>query len=192
MAYKAHIHLLDNDSLLQIFSYYRQELEGNWNIRHAWGMIAQVCRRWRHLIYDSSSYLDICLPLTNDSPSKDTPSHLLPVPLVIDNSDRTGTIAQEDDVGRPVLRSASTIPHEVPRAPRAEPRMPHGEPRFLRALAELQVPRAVHHKDPKAFLKYMDHIRNPYRNKAMNLISICRFFIQAQKQTFRSCDELRR
>ena len=80
MAYKTHIQMLDNDSLLQIFSYYRQEQEGDWNLRLAWRMIAHVCQRWRYLIFDSSSYLDICL-LTNDSPSKDMLVHLPPVSL---------------------------------------------------------------------------------------------------------------
>ena len=97
MAYRTHIHLLDNDSLLQIFSHYRLENEDNWNLRQAWRNIVHVCRRWRNLIYDSSSHLDLCLLLTNDSPSIDTLGHLPPLPLVIDYSDRTQTIAQKDE-----------------------------------------------------------------------------------------------
>ena len=50
----------------------------------------------------------------------------------------------------------------------------------------------VDHINPKASPKYMDYVGWPYRSQAMNLFSICRAFIQAQKQTFRSYDKLRR
>ncbi|KAH9980638.1 hypothetical protein BJV77DRAFT_404499 [Russula vinacea] len=97
VVHRTHIHLLDNDSLLQIFSHYRLENEDNWNLRQTWRNLVHVCRRWRNLIYDSSSHLDVCLLLMNDSPSIDTLGHLPPLPLVIDFSDRTETISQKDE-----------------------------------------------------------------------------------------------
>ena len=95
--YRTHIHDLDNDSLLQIFSYCRLGHRENWNGQLQWRKPAQICRRWRYLIYDSSSHLDISLLLTNDSPSLDTLGHLPPLPLVIDYSDRTRTMARKDE-----------------------------------------------------------------------------------------------
>ena len=92
----AHIHNLDNDSLLQIFSCYRLEDEDDWNLQHAWRKLAHVCRRWRFLIFNSWSHLDMCLLLTNDSPSLDTLSHLPPLSLIIDYSDKTRTITRKD------------------------------------------------------------------------------------------------
>jgi hypothetical protein len=89
--------MLDNDSLLQIFSHYRLNHEEDWNLRQMWQKLAHVCRKWRYLIYDSSSHLDMCLLLTNDSPSIDTLSHLPPLPLIIDYSDRTETVARKDE-----------------------------------------------------------------------------------------------
>ena len=89
--------MLDNDSLLQIFSYYRLKHEDNWNIRFMWRNLIHVSRRWRYLIFDWRSHLDICLLLTHDSPSLYTLSHLPPLPLVIDYSDRTRTITRKDD-----------------------------------------------------------------------------------------------
>jgi F-box-like len=89
--------MLDDDSLLQIFSHYRLNDEDNWNLRLTWLNLARVCRRWRFLIYRSSCHLDMSLLLTNDSPSLVTLSHLPPLPLVIDYSDRTRTIAQKDE-----------------------------------------------------------------------------------------------
>ena len=88
---------LDDDSLLQIFSCYRLEDEDDWYLRLAWLKLVHVCPRWRILIYDSWSHLDMYILLTNDSPSMDTLSHLPPLPLVLDYSDRTGTITRKDE-----------------------------------------------------------------------------------------------
>ena len=97
MAYRTTIHNLDDDSLLQIFRCYRLENEDNWNFRQTWRRLVHVCQRWRYLVYDLSTHLDMCLFLTNDSPSIDTLSHLPPLPLVIDYSNRTRTTAQKDE-----------------------------------------------------------------------------------------------
>ena len=99
MAYRTHIHNLDDDSLLQIFSCFRLEDEESWNLRFTWRKLAHICRRWRYLLFDSSSNLDMCLPLsalTNDSPSTNTLNHLPPLLLVIDYY-RTGVMTQKDE-----------------------------------------------------------------------------------------------
>jgi hypothetical protein len=97
MAYRTHIHDLDDDSLLQIFNCFRLEDEGSWNLRFTWRKPAHVCRRWRYLTFDLSSHLDMCLPLTHDSPSISTLGYLPPLLLVIDYSDTTRTMAQKDE-----------------------------------------------------------------------------------------------
>ena len=97
VAYRAHIHLLDNDSLLQIFSYYRLEHQNNWNLLFTWRKLTHICRRWRYLIYDSSSLLDLCLFLTADSLSIVTLAHLPPLPLILDYWDRTTIMARKDE-----------------------------------------------------------------------------------------------
>ena len=47
-------------------------------------------------MFNSSSYLDMCLRLTKNSPSINTLSHLSHLPLVIDYPDKTGTTARKD------------------------------------------------------------------------------------------------
>ena len=89
--------MLDDDSLLQIFSQYQLQHEENWNLRLMWRKPAHVCRRWRLLIYNSWSHLDMWLILRNHSLSIDTLSHLPRLPLVIDCSDKTGTITRKDE-----------------------------------------------------------------------------------------------
>ena len=91
---RINIHILDDDSLLQIFSCYRLEEGNNWKL---WRKLTHTCRRWRNLIYGSLFHLDICLLLTNNSPSLNTLSHLPPLPLIIDYSDRTGALTQKEE-----------------------------------------------------------------------------------------------
>ena len=89
--------MLDDDSLLQIFSCYRLEEGHNWKLQHTWRKLTHICRRWRNLIHGSWFHLDICLLLTNNSPSLDTLGHLPLLPLVIDYADQTGTLTQKDE-----------------------------------------------------------------------------------------------
>lgn len=89
--YTMHIHDIDNDSLLQMFRHYRLQDGDNWHLRHTWRRLAQVCQKWRCLVYQSPSYLDLCLLLTNYSPSMSTLNHLPPLPLIVGYSDTSGT-----------------------------------------------------------------------------------------------------
>src|SRR6266849_4427687 len=58
------IHILDNDSLLNIFHFCRPAAPdvvkmilggGNWNHERWWYSLVQVCRRWRYLVLESAS-----------------------------------------------------------------------------------------------------------------------------------------
>jgi hypothetical protein len=68
------IHILDDDSLLNIFYLYRPALyDGDedgylqfkggkrWDRERWWYQLAHVCQRWRNLIHGSASYLGLCL-----------------------------------------------------------------------------------------------------------------------------------
>jgi hypothetical protein len=118
MVSKTPIHNLDDDSLLQIFSCYRLEDEFNWYLRLWWLKLARVCPRWRKLIYDSWTHLDMFLLLTYDSPQIDTLSHLPPLPLAIYYPDRTRTMARKDEDNIHIgLRQHGRVRHVVLRAP---------------------------------------------------------------------------
>ena len=82
-----------------------------------WRKLVHVCRRWRHLIYDSSSLLDMRLLLTDDSPSINSLNHLPPLPLVIDYSDRTMTMTRKDENIRLGLQQHSRVRRVTLRAP---------------------------------------------------------------------------
>ncbi|KAH8988307.1 hypothetical protein EDB86DRAFT_2052074 [Lactarius hatsudake] len=68
-----------------MFNYYRQ-LEGGyfWNLRFMWCKLSHVCRRWRHLIYESAFHLGMHIRCTYGTPIVDTLNHLPPIPLFVD------------------------------------------------------------------------------------------------------------
>jgi len=112
------IHILDNDSLLNIFRLYRRlnfgEIRengdnisvyfggnGGWVDERWWYQLAHICRRWRNLILESPSYLGLCLVCTYGTPVADMLAHSPPLPLVIDYFDSHGNpdITAEDEEG---------------------------------------------------------------------------------------------
>ena len=76
--------MLNYDALLDTFHHYRLEDVNSWNLRFGWRKLTHVCRKWRYLIYDSPSRLDLHLLLTNGSPTLVSLAHLPPLPLIID------------------------------------------------------------------------------------------------------------
>ena len=92
------IHILDDDSLLNIFSFYRPSLldedviddslilqGGKWDREHWWYKLAHVCRRWRYLILGSPSHLGVGLLCTHGTPVADILAQSPPLPLIIDH-----------------------------------------------------------------------------------------------------------
>ena len=107
------IHILDNDSLLNIFHLCRPFLlsEGHWqdvNMRFGgggqwvgerwWYRLAHVCQRWRNLILGSASYLGLCLVCTYGTPVAKMLAHSPPLPLVIDYEYEDITAKDEEAV----------------------------------------------------------------------------------------------
>jgi hypothetical protein len=92
------IYILDDDSLLNVFYFYRPLLlsdhesddtflvggKGGWVHGRWWYKLAHVCQRWRNIILGSASYLDLCLVCTNGTPVADMLAHSPPLPLIID------------------------------------------------------------------------------------------------------------
>ncbi|KAI0278431.1 hypothetical protein BGY98DRAFT_974299 [Russula aff. rugulosa BPL654] len=95
------IHILDDNSLLNIFYVYRPfilhededdgyRLSGGssrWDLEHWWIKLTHVCQRWRGLILGSPTYLGLCLVCTHGTPVMDMITHSPPLPLVIDYLD---------------------------------------------------------------------------------------------------------
>jgi hypothetical protein len=94
--------------------------------------------------------------------------------------------------GLEVTYEGPEVPHPAPNAPHPAPDAPHSAPEMLHTGLEPRAYPELHHIDPKAFLKNTNYAGRPYQNRAMNLISICRTFIQEQRPILRSYDELRR
>jgi hypothetical protein len=108
----ASIHILDNDSLLNVFYLYRPFLLGEeddpdsrllggargWARGRWWYKLAHVCQRWRNVVLGSASYLGISLVCTDGTPVADMLTHSPPLPLDIDYYPGAD-IAGEDEEG---------------------------------------------------------------------------------------------
>jgi hypothetical protein len=105
------IHILDDDSLLNIFYLYRpfllgedQDVDiringgGKWVGERWWYRLAHVCQRWRNLILGSASYLGLCLVCTYGTPVADMLAHSPPLPLVIDYDGHDITAEDEEAI----------------------------------------------------------------------------------------------
>jgi len=105
------IHILDDDSLLNIFYFCRpvvweregvpapRFLEGGeWARERWWYKLVHVCRRWRRLILGSASYLGLSLVCARATPVAGMLSnlpHLSQLPLIIDHLSEVGDITAE-------------------------------------------------------------------------------------------------
>ncbi|KAF8493701.1 hypothetical protein F5888DRAFT_1722325 [Russula emetica] len=107
-----HIHILDDDSLLNIFSLCRpvildenkasdtQIVEGgNWSRERWWYKLVKVCRRWRYLMLDSASYLRLSLVCARGTPVATMLAHSPPLPLIIDYLDHYSYATAKDEEG---------------------------------------------------------------------------------------------
>ena len=110
----ASIHILDDDSLLNVFYLYRPFLlgedddevtclfggVGRWERGRWWYKIAHVCQRWRKVVLGSAAYLGVSLVCTNGTPVADMLANSPPLPLVIDYSfNEDNDLTAEDEEG---------------------------------------------------------------------------------------------
>ena len=101
------IHLLDNDSLLNVFFFCRLALlgedysllGGKWVRERWWYKFTHVCRRWRYRVLGSASYLGLCLVCTYGTPVADMLAHSPLLPIIIDHIDRAREITAADEEG---------------------------------------------------------------------------------------------
>ena len=105
------IHILDDDSLLNIFYFYRPFFlgedeedykrlyggQGKWKQGRWWYSLARVCQRWRNLILGSASYLRLSLVCTNDTPVQNMLAHSPPLPLTVDYYSKDGITAEDEE-----------------------------------------------------------------------------------------------
>ena len=110
-AHTTSIHRLDDDSLLNVFHFYRPNIlgedqdvnirmqgGGQWTGERWWYGLAQVCQRWRNIILGSSSYLGLNLLCTHGTPVAGMLVHSPPLPLVIDYNNHDITADDEEAV----------------------------------------------------------------------------------------------
>ena len=105
----ASIHVLDDDSLLNVFYFYRPPIldgdeddeartrGGKWDRERWWYKLTHVCQRWRNIILGSASYLDLYLLCTFSTPVVQMLAHSPPLPLVVDYMDPNRDITAKEE-----------------------------------------------------------------------------------------------
>ena len=119
------IHILDDDSLLNIFYLYRPNFLGEdeddlhrltggrelWNRGRWWYRLVHVCQRWRNLILGSASYLRLSLVCTNGTPVENVLAHPPHLPLTVDYMDGDGITAEDEERFLLALKQRHRIRH---------------------------------------------------------------------------------
>lgn len=107
---------LNSNVLLALFDHYRLGDEDGWNLQLRWCKLSHVCQKWRNLIHQSSCRLDVHVPLTSCTFPLDIPTHLPPLPIVVDyrgsyvagtDADIFHAIQQYDRIRRVALKAPS-------------------------------------------------------------------------------------
>lgn len=106
------IHILDNDSLLEIFFLCRPLTwdesestndetfdEGGRNCERWWYTFVHVCRRWRYLMLECASHLHLSLVCARGTPVAAMLANSLPFPIIIDHFDQRYGITAGDEQG---------------------------------------------------------------------------------------------
>ena len=119
------IHILDDDSLLNIFYLCRPFFlgeDGNdswrlhggverWDQGRWWYRPAHVCQRWRNLILGSASYLGLSLVCANGTPVGHMLAHSPPLPLTVDYSSRDDITAVDEEGILFALQHSNRVRH---------------------------------------------------------------------------------
>ncbi|KAH9955681.1 hypothetical protein BC827DRAFT_1271479 [Russula dissimulans] len=106
------VHMLDDDSLLNVFRLYRPALldkeevsayrmlqGGQWVRERWWYKLTRVCQRWRSLILGSTRHLDLSLVCSYGTPVAEMLAHSPSLPLTIDHLDDDHVITPGDGEG---------------------------------------------------------------------------------------------
>jgi hypothetical protein len=107
------IHILDDDSLLNVFYYCRPVLldedetgddtrvllGGEWGRERWWYVLTHACRRWREVVLASASHLGLCLVCTHGTPVAKMLAHSPALPLIVDYVDQDREMNLQDEEG---------------------------------------------------------------------------------------------
>jgi hypothetical protein len=170
------IHILDDDSLLNVFHLYRPFLlgededndayllggKGGWIRGRWWYRLAHVCQRWRTVILGSAVYLGVSLVCTKGTPVADMLANSPFLPLVIDYSLKYDDITAEDE------ESAILALKQRDRVHRVRLDMPVTSLRKLIAVMDEEYPILEHLiiipriKDTNAILMFRETLQAPH------------------------------
>ena len=77
------IHILPDNALLEIFHFYKDDTSDFIHSTWRWDTLAQVCRRWRHVVFGSPRRLDLRLLCTSKTPTSRSLDIWPPFPIIL-------------------------------------------------------------------------------------------------------------
>ena len=121
----ASIHILDDDSLLNVFHLYRPFLLGEdededdrliggnegWDRERWWYKLADVCQRWRNVVLGSAAYLSISLVCTSGTPVAYMLANSPPLPLVVEYIFGEDGTAENEEAAILALKQYDRVRH---------------------------------------------------------------------------------
>jgi len=77
------IDMLPDGALLDIFEFYKEDRASHFGFSWSWKLLTHVCRRWRHIIFESPRRLDLRIICTNTTPTKTSLDIWPPFPISV-------------------------------------------------------------------------------------------------------------
>ena len=92
------IDALPDDTLLEIFDFYRLDVMDPNDCSWTWHTLVHVCRRWRDIVFASPRSLDLRLLCKHGTPVRDGLSYWPPFPIIVNYaSDRKNVLPTHED-----------------------------------------------------------------------------------------------
>jgi F-box-like len=109
------INRLPDEVFLEIFDFYRQgtihQYDHQWRKKYAWFNLAHVCRRWRAVMFASSSRLDLNIIVGPDKPGQIKTILSGHLPILIDHSEPYGP-SEMPGIGSALWRMRAALASE--------------------------------------------------------------------------------
>src|SRR6266404_7297139 len=83
----ATIDVLPDDTLLEIFDFYRLDVMDPNDRSWTWHTLVHVCRRWRNIVFASPCHLDLRLLCKHGTPVRDGLDYWPPFPIIVNYAD---------------------------------------------------------------------------------------------------------
>jgi len=92
--------MLPDNVLLETFHFYKDDVGNHAHVfTWRWKTLAQVCRRWRHVVFGSPQRLDLCIVCTSTTPTSRSLDIWPPFPIIVSRTPSFLELPEVDENG---------------------------------------------------------------------------------------------